>query len=695
MSDKSIITENRSLQKSLARKKKARHVPLRSAGAKVEAKPTAVDIPENIASPVTLVDEPCQQTSTFATVLEISDDPSEGTDVPELVSPHSPTSSESSLQLLDGFSGDFAFAPPQYNLAPTADWKAPGMFRMPGIPDHRDEPTPTLCSTVGFNPTFSFDARQHLLQLAAATFESIIGSDEQTRFDLATAVWASASYTESSSTDNSLLTVEEPETFEGATTDEDIWMSESAICSTTPINGFVLLATAYPDIHTVAFGRPRDVITPKLIALGQATALAAYNAEAERSYAQAKADLNGVHLSIEDFDLDSDLGVTFMDETEVSDDDQIASPSSELSLASSVSGEDSSDQVWPLQEDDQIFLTCENGCCRVVGAIESSSHVKVPKEQDSDYESISSPTKRHLLLEGDSGPPEILLRSSDNSGEQSTSQGVGASVQAPLATDDSRFAAPATDDIVSLSPGASQDWLTVTVPATPRPVLDSEELTTGAGSQDPLTLTPYFIDLPSEMCDYSNIDQCPSLGRSHAGMVTQSPALDQSASRSLPSSSSSADDASTAEHEPATPGVITDWTVELVRVRLGTESLFTFLSLLDVDEEGSTTKVALITAFLTLVAVEREKLDLPSPPSSCTANFVLASKILPHTTVLGTTSLATFLAQFDSNKEGTVQAEEIYRVFKNLCKEEKRTHLLATTSIMGKIGRRLGKLSSA
>jgi hypothetical protein len=378
----------------------------------------------------------------------------------------------------------------------------------------------------------------------------------------------------------------------------------------------------------VFVGRPRDIITPKLIALGQATALAAYNAEAERSYAQAKANLNSVHLSIEDFDLDSDLGVTFMDETEVSDDDQIASQSSELSLASSVSGEDSSkvssDQVWPLQEDDQISLTCENGCCCVVDAIESSSHVEVPKEQDSDYESVLSPTKRYLLLEGDSNPPEILLGSSDNSGEQSTRQGVGASIQAPLATDDSRFAAPATDDIASLSPGASQDWLTATVPPTPRPVLRSEELTTGAGSQDPLTLTPSFIDLPSEMCDYSNIDQCPSLGRSHAGMVNQSPALDQSASRSLPSSSSSADDASTAEHEPATPGVIPDWTVELVRVRLGTESLFTFLSLLDVDEEGSTTKAALITVFLTLVAAEREKLDLPSPP--CLALPILFSQ---------------------------------------------------------------------
>jgi len=74
-------------------------MPLRSAGAKVEVKPTPI---ENVASPVTPLGKPSQPASMFATVQEISDNPSEGSDMPELVSPRSPTSSESSLSSLDG-----------------------------------------------------------------------------------------------------------------------------------------------------------------------------------------------------------------------------------------------------------------------------------------------------------------------------------------------------------------------------------------------------------------------------------------------------------------------------------------------------------------------------------------------------------------------------------------------------------------
>lgn len=148
-SDKSIITESHNLQKSLARKKKARHVPLRSAAAKTGVKPTPVDMAENVTTPFTPVDTPSQHLPTFATVHEVSDDSSEGTDLPELVSPQSPTSSESSLQSLDGFSSDFAFTPPQYVPAPTEDWKAPGMFKMPATPASCNELVPTFSATAG------------------------------------------------------------------------------------------------------------------------------------------------------------------------------------------------------------------------------------------------------------------------------------------------------------------------------------------------------------------------------------------------------------------------------------------------------------------------------------------------------------------------------------------------------------------
>lgn len=467
-------------------------------------------------------------------------------------------------------------------------------------------------------------------------------------------------------------------------------MSELTISSAAQVDGLEFLAITYPHLYAAALGRPRDTLTSKLVVLGRGTAVAAYNEEAQRSYAHAKSELDGLHMSIENFDLESESEQTFEDEDVASDDERIDTPSSELSLASSVSGEESSkissDLVWPQREDDQISLTRENSRCRVVTATETLSCVQVSNEPHPDTESTSSPTENHHpLLKGSNDVPAVLFRGIDDSKEQNTSQGEGASVRAPLAIDDSRFVAQATDEFAHPYLGAPQNWLTLTAPSTSAPVTCTEKFTPGAGSQASLTLTPSFIELPSEVSNYSsNIDQSPSLGRDTAGVVNQSPAPDRTSSESLSSSSSSAGDASIAEEDPAAPEVFPDWTVELVRVRLGTESLFTFFSLLDADEKGPATKIALINTFLTLVAAEREKLDLPSPPSSCTATSVLASKILPHTTVLGTTSLATFLAHFDFSEDDAVKAEEIYRVFENLCTEETRKNLLATTGIMGK-----------
>jgi len=494
------------------------------------------------------------------------------------------------------------------------------------------------------------------------------------------------------------MTVEAPQSLEDLQSDEPTSISDSTVSSAAQVDGMKFLAMTYPSIYTAALGRPKDTLTPKTVALGRATALAAYNEEAQRSYARAKTNLEGLHMSMEDFDFDSELNEGFEGGTEASDDERIDTPSSELSLVSLLSSNDSiensSNQVWSQQEHRRVFVTCEDGRCCVVSNTECSYDVEEPNERDSASESMSSPTEyQPLLLEGINGPSALFLEGSSGSGEQIASQGEGAAVQAPFAIDNSRLPAPTIDEIARDFLGASQDWLTLNVPSTPGSVSCSEKLTAITGYQDSLTLTPSFIEWPSEMSNYSsNIDQSPSFGRNPAGMPNQSPAPDPTSSESMSSSSSSADDASTLKDQSPVPAVFPDWTVELIRVRLGIESLFTSLSLLDADEEGATTKVALITAFLTLIAAEREKLDLPALPSTCTATSVLTSKIMPHITVLGTTSLATFLAQSDFNEDDRVEAEEIYRVFKILCKEETRKNLLATAIIMGKIGRRLGKL---
>jgi hypothetical protein len=136
-----------------------------------------------------------------------------------------------------------------------------------------------------------------------------------------------------------------------------------------------------------------------------------------------------------------------------------------------------------------------------------------------------------------------------------------------------------------------------------------------------------------------------------------------------------------------------DWAGELVRMALGTESLFTFLKHLRTDEEGKATKLAIAAAYLKLVNLEREKLGARALPKSYSASGVMASKIMPHTVSLGTISLASFMSQVDLEKsEDTTTIEEIYRVFKMMSKEDSHHQVAATTGIMGMLGRKLGKI---
>lgn len=227
-----------------------------------------------------------------------------------------------------------------------------------------------------------------------------------------------------------------------------------------------------------------------------------------------------------------------------------------------------------------------------------------------------------------------------------------------------RFFTNVAEDVDRPSPNAPEKPHTSTARSTPAPHQYGKVTAVARGSQEPLALTPSFVELPSEMTNYSsNVGQSPTVGRDAVDRALEPDTQDDLSFRSANDSGSSADDASITDAEPVMLEGSPDWTAELVRTTLGTESLFDFLSILDVAKEGATSKSSLVTAFLTLVAVEREKLDLPALPLSCTPASVLASKILPHTTVLGTTSLAAFLAQFEFGGDDTVEAEEIYRIF--------------------------------
>ena len=137
-----------------------------------------------------------------------------------------------------------------------------------------------------------------------------------------------------------------------------------------------------------------------------------------------------------------------------------------------------------------------------------------------------------------------------------------------------------------------------------------------------------------------------------------------------------------------------DWASELIRITIGTESLFNFFEHLKSSDCGSTTKTAIVTAFLQLINLERKKLGKRPLPSSYTAASVLSSKILPHTIFLGTSSLATLLAHFAFGLDGETTVDEVYHVFKALSKEDLLSQVKATKGVMGALGLRLAKLPS-
>ncbi|KAF1914530.1 hypothetical protein BDU57DRAFT_549683 [Ampelomyces quisqualis] len=144
---------------------------------------------------------------------------------------------------------------------------------------------------------------------------------------------------------------------------------------------------------------------------------------------------------------------------------------------------------------------------------------------------------------------------------------------------------------------------------------------------------------------------------------------------------------------PSAKPFSSDWASELSRKKLGTESLSTFLGCLECSKDGCTTKSAIVAAFLALVNLERERRDQRPLPSSYTASVVMASKILPYTIFLGTTSLGSFLEQFCFGESGGTTLEDVHRFFETASKLDLHLQITTRTGIMGMLGRRLGRLS--
>ncbi|KAF1922651.1 uncharacterized protein M421DRAFT_96645 [Didymella exigua CBS 183.55] len=611
-----VIIDGNSFQKSLARKKKAHRVPLRDTATKAEKKLAPVDATQVPESHFTSTSEQTVDDGTFEALHSIIKLPSGDLDLHELVSPQSLTSSELRLQSLDRFSGDFAFAEPQYTPLSKLDWKMPGLFNMPPSAGPIVKPIPILSSTTDSTSTFAFEAPRiapEPASLAPVVSDVPPGPEERTRFDLAMAFWTSVSHTKTLGGEESVFTGAGTEIFENDAEDGNEASIDSAVVRSVDVEE---LQTNYPNVYATALDRSTDALTLKLVAFGQATGITASNADSQRSCTAAVAILDGLHISIQDIDLVAELEITCKDaigdgeeETETAEDETVGTPLSEHGQVSSVSTSE------PLY------------------------YGEARDEQDSDFEFAASPVKDQvLLLEGSDDTTAVCPEDPDSNKEADSSQQAGPVVHVRDVADTSPLVASVKANDHPPPLRTSQQWLTLTAPPTTTPQSGIKRSAVTPGRQEWLTLTPSFVELPLEMTDHSSyVGQSPSLGRDTADKVTKPETPEIISFESASSNESSAEGASTADGEPTAPGASPDWTAELVCAMLGTESLFDFMSILGVSEDGSTSKSALVTAFLILVRAERRKLDLPAPPPSCTATSVLTSKILPYTTVLGTT----------------------------------------------------------
>jgi len=124
-------------------------------------------------------------------------------------------------------------------------------------------------------------------------------------------------------------------------------------------------------------------------------------------------------------------------------------------------------------------------------------------------------------------------------------------------------------------------------------------------------------------------------------------------------------------------------------MRLDTESLCTFLEGMEAEESGKATRNAVVTAFLKLVNIERQKRGVHSLPSLYTAQSVLSSGVLPHTIKLGTTTIASFIAHLSFDEKDEVEMGDVCAAWDRLGRDEVQQQQAAPGGIMGVLRRAL------
>ncbi|KAH7080980.1 hypothetical protein FB567DRAFT_582084 [Paraphoma chrysanthemicola] len=201
----------------------------------------------------------------------------------------------------------------------------------------------------------------------------------------------------------------------------------------------------------------------------------------------------------------------------------------------------------------------------------------------------------------------------------------------------------------------------------------------------------YDLELPADeeqsMSPFALIDTSSLI---HVDTAYSSPSYRGDSNMPTEMLASNTNTSRTIEDKKAHAAFSSDWASELTRLTPGTESLFTYLDILETDGTGSVTKTALVAAFLHLINNERERLGRSKLPKSYTPSSVAASRIIPHTIFLGTASLSSFLSHFEFGADGKATVDQVYRAFKSMQAEDLYLQMKAATGIMGALGRVLG-----
>ncbi|KAI4930286.1 hypothetical protein J4E85_004912 [Alternaria conjuncta] len=313
----------------------------------------------------------------------------------------------------------------------------------------------------------------------------------------------------------------------------------------------------------------------------------------------------------------------------------------------------------------RMFLASADGMIQCIAYDQLLHDVETIKDDGgSDFDSVASPNKSYLDGLGDA--------------HDESSQSIDSRIEDAQSDPNIRERLHDVED--------SEELESLEVPGrclqpTPKYSFDREELSSSADGSD--VGSDDAASVSTEKCEVVGTHQgrLESTTRSDSTEELRDAALNELSNGEL------------AERVATNPqvSVASNGGPDVSMIRLDTEPFSSYLEVIEAEESGKATRNAVVTAFLKLVNIERQKRGVHSLPSLYTAQSVLSSGVLPHTIMLGTTSVASFVAQLCFDEKDEVEMGDVYAAWDRLGREEVQQQPMASGGIMGALGRALGR----